>query len=705
MKNLALANLFYYQNPITQQPSSHAISVQQICRVLCPASSSSTSRTSSSTNNESHTTSTTKTGTSTSSSSSFLKETTMVLAYDPFTQTFDQGGWKAIRDVPILKEASCLWYYSTPGGAAAASTTQQSCGPISCRELAVLYYRCKNKNNNNNNYNHHKNEMAEEENVSQKEEEEEQQQRQQQQQQYCNVVSEDTRVWSPSPTFHNRQWTRIAELPDLMTAMEAFEDCVDLCVNIVDPMLHKEKKKEQNISKPPLVKNDQKERLDSSEEQNANDLLLDFFSSTEGGGQDRGSEGGVNDKDVLDGVVVDDDQDEPNRNNDDDDNDMEEYQSDGGTIYVKYTHGGGGQWMKLDDQKVSRINNHNKNKDNDKKRKQGQRKNTNNRNRCDAPEESLLVSGVQVQTSTKSHKKTKFRAKNAKCWIYVTNLPLDTTEEEVAEFFKKVGVLELNPETQKPRVKLYREKNCSSSSSGGGGGRLKGDASICYARPESVDLALNILDDAPFRTVDENGKYIGNVHKIKVQRAKFEQHGEEYKEGNARKVSDKKRKVARLAKLQAVGWDDGENGRITGGLKGLRIIVLKNVFDAAALKRVGDEAKEDEFLKDLETDLRKACDEFGTVEKITIFYKGRIDGVVIVKFTQPAAAGDAIAALNGKELRGKTMEVVYWDGVTDYTVHDHDLEAKEAEKRLDEFGHWLESQDLPEEFQLQVEGS
>jgi RNA-binding proteins (RRM domain) len=692
MKNLALANLFYYQNPITQQPSSHAISVQQICRVLCPATSN-TSRTSSSTNNESHTTSTTKTGTSTSSSSSFLKETTMVLAYDPFTQTFDQGGWKAIRDVPILKEASCLWYYSTPGAAAASTSTQQSCGPISCRELAVLYYRYKNKDNSTNEENS-RNEMAEEENVPQKEEE----------QRYCNVVSEDTRVWSPSPTFHNRQWTRIAELPDLMTAMEAFEDCVDLCVNIVDPMLHKEKKQEQNVFKPPLVTNDPKERLDSSEEQNANDLLLDFFSSTEGDGHDRGSVGIVNGKDVLDdGGGVDDDQDEPNHNKHDDDNDMEEYQSDGGTIYVKYTHdGGGGQWMKLDDRKVSRGNNHNKNKDNDKKRKQGQR-NTNNRHRCDAAAESLLVSGVQVQTSTKSHKKPKFRAKNAKCWIYVTNLPLDTTEEEVAEFFKKVGVLELNPETQKPRVKLYREKN--GSSSGGGGGRLKGDASICYARPESVDLALNILDDAPFRTVDENGKYIGNVHKIQVQRAKFEQHGEEYKEGNVRKVSDKKRKVARLAKLQAVGWDDGENGRITGGLKGLRIIVLKNVFDAAALKRVGDEAKEDEFLKNLETDLRKACDEFGTVEKITIFYKGRIDGVVIVKFTQPTAAGDAIAALNGKELRGKTMEVVYWDGVTDYTVHDHDLEAKEAEKRLDEFGHWLESQDLPEEFQLQVEGS
>jgi hypothetical protein len=45
----------------------------------------------------------------------------------------------------------------------------------------------------------------------------------------------------------------------------------------------------------------------------------------------------------------------------------------------------------------------------------------------------------------------------------------------------------------------------------------------------------------------------------------------------------------------------------------------------------------------------------------------------------------------------------YWDGVTDYTCRDEVTEKKEAEKRLDEFGDWLENQDLPEEFQLKVE--
>ena len=44
-------------------------------------------------------------------------------------------------------------------------------------------------------------------------------------------------------------------------------------------------------------------------------------------------------------------------------------------------------------------------------------------------------------------------------------------------------------------------------------------------------------------------------------------------------VSRAKKKVARLAALQPVGWDEGENGRIVGRLKGLHILVSMNMFD------------------------------------------------------------------------------------------------------------------------------
>ena len=50
-------------------------------------------------------------------------------------------------------------------------------------------------------------------------------------------------------------------------------------------------------------------------------------------------------------------------------------------------------------------------------------------------------------------------------------------------------------------------------------------------------------------------------------------------------------------------------------------------------------------------------------------------------------------------MTGKRLRCYYWDGVTDFTVRDE----KEDEERLEELGNWIEGQELPDEFKLQVE--
>jgi RNA recognition motif-containing protein len=343
-----------------------------------------------------------------------------------------------------------------------------------------------------------------------------------------------------------------------------------------------------------------------------------------------------------------------------DDEHDEEYESDGGTKYVKDFRTGNWVHEALAPMREKKQNN----------------------------EPVVPAPKPDVDGSKKRKRnKPKFSAKNSKCWIYVTGLPKDTNEEEVAAYFSKCGVIDLDPETQKPKVKLYRHKADRPE-----GRTVKGDASICYARAESVELALQILDENLFR----------DGATLSVTRAKFEQNtdfDENKSKTGKRVISEAKRKVARLAALQAVGWDEGENGRIAGGLKGLRIIVLKNMFDPTDF--VND--TNDEKLRSLEQSVHSECEELGTVEKITIFSKNPA-GVVIVKFAQPNAASDAVNRFNG-QLRDngkRRVNASYWDGVTDYTVRDEENEAKDAEKRLDEFGDWLENQELPEEFQLRV---
>eukprot|EP00980_Cylindrotheca_fusiformis_P012408 scaffold3046_cov105-Cylindrotheca_fusiformis.AAC.7 len=293
-----------------------------------------------------------------------------------------------------------------------------------------------------------------------------------------------------------------------------------------------------------------------------------------------------------------------------------------------------------------------------------------------APKESLPESNptpslpTTKKPASKKQKKSKFAKKNAKNWIYATGLPTNAgiTVDDVHKFFSKVGILDLDPETLKPKIKLYHTQS----------GELKGDASICFARPESVDLALQILDESPW---DEK-------HTIRIQRAKFEaKDGTNSAHGGIKRrkpVSEARRKVARLALLQA--QDEGFGERLSGGRKGLRIVVVKNMMEGIADGK-------------LEEEIHSYCQEHGQVEKITCIEKTK---VVIVKFAEPPAASNAIEAWNGKlnERTKKKMEAFYWDGVTDYTQKEDD---GDEEERHEEFGKWLEEQEeLPPELQLQV---
>lgn len=289
------------------------------------------------------------------------------------------------------------------------------------------------------------------------------------------------------------------------------------------------------------------------------------------------------------------------------------------------------------------------------------------------------------KNAKKRKKVAKFAAKKAKNWVYVTNLPQDIEEDELSNYFSRAGIIDLDPDTQLPKIKIYRFKKGDE----GIMGIPKGDASICYARPESVELAINILDESMIRATSEKP--------IRVSKAKFEQKGEVFVKSNV--ISVAKRKVAKLAAVQAVCWDESENGRITGGLKGLRIIVIKGLF-----KPKSNENNDSEFAM-LERKVHAECSKYGDVEKITVFSKN-IAGVVIVKFAQPAAASAAIKGYHNLHISGRKLEATFWDGVTDYTTRDEEQEVKETEERHDAFGKWLDSQqELPEHLRLRVEGA
>ena len=601
----------------------------------------------------------------------------------------------AARTVPVLREAGASWYYEVSAAAGAedggsSSSSSQVKGPISARELSRLL-EVANDNND----------VGDVGTGSD------------------DVIDGLTRVWSSdiapvastslstddgeSSSPQEQQWMSISELPFLRLALEAFEGSHPTwAINetAASSMMMKDKNGQKQQEGNGSNVDDQLQTYDES--------AMTYDAGSSGGadhadskahvtaGADKEKEEGLSKQEADDleaflnstAQAGDDDADGAGGN---DEEEEEEYESDGGTRYVRDAQSGGWIHEDLAPQKKTSavgssdrtVHHANRGPPSDTKSEGG----ASTTNSAGANNKTTAAGGVALNVAgRKRKKKGKFSAKNAKCWVYVTGLPYDTDEDELAKYFGRVGVLDLDPETQHPKIKLYRRRKGDST---GPEGSLKGDASICYARAESVDLALQFLDDSFLRP--------DSKEKLSVQRAKFEQHGDKFEDRG--RISNAKRKVAKLAALQAVGWDEGENGRITGGKKGLCIIVLKGMFDLVELKNEG----EDKVLSALEQEIREECEPLGDLEKITAFSKNP-EGVIVIKFGQPTAASDAIAKYHGTMRRGRRIDASFWDGVTDYTVRDEEKETKEETKRLDDFGKFLDNQDLPEEFRLNVEG-
>lgn len=90
--------------------------------------------------------------------------------------------------------------------------------------------------------------------------------------------------------------------------------------------------------------------------------------------------------------------------------------------------------------------------------------------------------------------------------IYVTSIPLDASTDELRDAFCKCGVIAEEIDSGRPRIKMYMDEN----------GNFKGDALIVYFRPESVKLAVQMLDDTDFRLGET-----GPQGKMRVQLADF----------------------------------------------------------------------------------------------------------------------------------------------------------------------------------------
>lgn len=282
---------------------------------------------------------------------------------------------------------------------------------------------------------------------------------------------------------------------------------------------------------------------------------------------------------------------------------------------------------------------------------------------------------VLDEEARKRKREKKKKAQQKKKWqntkdhgnLYVTGLPPDLTEDEAYDIFKKGGVIKKDPITNKYRIKLYTDDQ----------GNRKGDGLVCYLHPDSVSLAIELLDESEIRP----------GCKIHVQKAEFQMKGTEYQATKKQRTEappmTKVHKKLLQSQKQELSWDEEE---AVSSKTGLRIVILKYMF---TLDEVEQSENPEAFYNELKVEIGSEIEEkCGTVDKITVF-EGNPDGVVAIKFANAASSPKCIELMNGRFFAQRRMECDYFDGVTNYKVRES--EASE-EARHKAFQEWIDQQ-------------
>ncbi|KAL1455884.1 hypothetical protein WDU94_000649 [Cyamophila willieti] len=245
--------------------------------------------------------------------------------------------------------------------------------------------------------------------------------------------------------------------------------------------------------------------------------------------------------------------------------------------------------------------------------------------------------------------------------VYVSNLPLDLTQDEFVEVMQKCGLVMKDLDTNQMKIKLYQDSN----------NMFKGDALCTYIKRESVDLALNILDGYEIRE-----------KKMKVERAKFTMKGKAY-DPNLKPKKKRKKDVEKLKKAQEKLFDWRPDKMRGERSKNESVIVIKNLFDPALFD------KDVTLILEYQQDLREECAKCGHVKKVVLHDK-HPEGVAQVFFKEAEAADACKELLNERWFGQRRITAETWDGKTRYKVQET---VEEREARLKKWETFLEEED------------
>lgn len=268
----------------------------------------------------------------------------------------------------------------------------------------------------------------------------------------------------------------------------------------------------------------------------------------------------------------------------------------------------------------------------------------------------------------------------------MTGLPLDVTVDEVHEVFsRKAGVVAEEIDSGAPRIKLYEDSQ----------GKFKGDALIVFFKPQSVDMAVMLLDDTDFR-ITANGTREG---RMRVQAADSSYKRTQYdqddngadRENSAQtrrqpqerrsqhRERDRQKVIRKTQKLDAklADWSDDEEYLAQAQAATSRwnkIVILRHMF---TLQELEDDPA---VLLEIKEDIRDECTKLGTVTNLVLFDQ-EPDGIVSVKFREPEAAEACMKLMDGRSFDGRVVEATLATGSERFRRSKGSTEGAEDEPK------------------------